>query len=349
MKKFLLLFCTITAFTFSFGQKNVDIDDLKLKVTYRLSPARPQTPLFFYYNTQIDFGSPVIKNNVNIESLERSLSIDGQRKTEDAEKAKLTLEISFSEFLISEVDVKEHVYTNKDGSKSYSYDLNIEYTMPKSYRILEATNVVESQVYKTLTGAKKKYSHSSRFNTSREARNYWENNKETLSARFMRETTQELANGASYRASILYGFYVYTNDIRLRTTDEKKHPENIPFQEKANALKKALEAMTPETGLNLDELKEIIEYFQAIPERFADPKLKADRKLRYAAYYNLAKLYTYAENMEKSDEYADLLIANDESPKDGEKIKKENTGIREIMGRTIIGTTHFDVNDFWKE
>ena len=351
MKKLLFIFISsFFIFHFGYAQKNVDIDNLKYQATYKVSPQKPQTPLFFYFNTKVNLESSQIKNNVNTESLEKELSIEGQRKTTDLDKAKMTLEISLYDFIISEVNVKEYSQENKDKSRKYWYKLSVVYNVPSEYKILEGEDVLKSKSYKegVLGGAKKEYDHSSSFNSNRDANEYWKNNRESLSSKFIKGAASELARNASYDASFNYGFRTIVDKGNLKTTDEKKHPENLPFQEKTNALKKAFEAMTPEVGLDISKMTDIIEYYQSIPEKYTDPKLKADRKLRYASYYNLCLLYLYAENLDKAEEYAELIIANDYDPKDGEKLKKSITNFRENLGRTIVGRTHFDGNEFFE-
>jgi hypothetical protein len=141
---------------------------------------------------------------------------------------------------------------------------------------------------------------------------------------------------------------VNLGNVIIETTDTKKHNENESFWATCNSLKAQLGKMTSETGLDKDEIEEVIAYFKSIPERYTNPKLKSDIQLRYAAYYNLCRIYLYLDEPEKMNEYADLLIANGYDKKDGEKFKKQADELVKMLARTDIKVRHFNPEDFYE-
>lgn len=78
----------------------------------------------------------------------------------------------------------------------------------------------------------------------------------------------------------------------------------------------------PVTGFEA-EIKEAISYFEFLPKKYTEDE-KAHRKIRYSAYFNLAKIYSLLDNPAKSNEYCQKLIDNDYDKQDGVSMMKEN-------------------------
>lgn len=349
MNKILIAFFCGIGFLLSlptYSQKNIDIDNLAIKVTYKDFPLEPQEPLFFCYNTNIIAGD-ILKNRVSMDGIEKTLIIAGQQKTIDTSKAKLTLEVRFGDFKI-EANIKTRNEKNLKGETSVSYALDITYEMSRYYRILDAQGVVLKNEDKNRITMGYNSSDYKKFSTYSEADNYWKSNQESLSAKYSRDLVTDFINRLTKYATNQYGFVNRTVNDKLMITDEEKHPENEMFQKMTNSLKKELEKMTPTQGLENEKIKDIIEYYKGIPQKYADPKLKADKKLRYAAYYNLCKIYLYSDEPQKVEEYADLLIANDYDKKDGEKLKENATDLEQRLMRTTIHKSHFNETDYLK-
>lgn len=351
MKKLILL-TAIVFFTFdAIAQtKNIDIDKLKFKAVYKISPSKPLDPLFFYYNTKLE-SSGVVRNNVSLNDIENMLIIQGQKKTTEKEKATLTLEVSLGDFMITGTDIKENKRESKDSKGnvhiSYNYDLIVNYDMPRHYKVINKDNIVIDELKKVSRAGKftdEKFTRN--FGSYGEAKNFWDNNRQSLSSQFMSQLAKDIASNASYYPSLYYGFFVTGVNDALMTMDEKKHAENEMFRKMTDSLKKEIEAMTPEIGIDKVKIKDIAEYYKEIPTRYTDPKRKADKKIRYAAYYNLCKLYLYSDEPQKIDEYADLLIANDYDEEDGEKLKEAAALAKKRLERTFIHTSHFKEDDY---
>jgi hypothetical protein len=169
-----------------------------------------------------------------------------------------------------------------------------------------------------------------------------------LISEFTTNVSLQTAAAASRTASVAYGFPIARGNEIVETIDTKKHLENEPFRAACTTLKALLGSMTPNEPLDKEAAADIIAYFKSIPPKYTDPKLKADKQLRYAAYYNLCRIYLYLDEPEQIAEYADLLIANDYDKKDGEKFKKQATQLIETLTRTEIKTRHFDPEEYYE-
>jgi hypothetical protein len=114
-------------------------------------------------------------------------------------------------------------------------------------------------------------------------------------------------------------------------------------------VKVALQATTPDVPLNREEMRDLIEYFKSIPEKYTDPKLKADVRIRYAAYFNLCKIYYYLDEPENMKQYADLITSNGYDAKDGERLNKDADALKAGFEKTGIHTRHFSPDVYFEE
>jgi hypothetical protein len=187
------------------------------------------------------------------------------------------------------------------------------------------------------------------YDSRRDAQNFWNNNRDVLISQFATDCAKQTVSRASQAASNAYGFNTKRDFDVLVQSDEKKHNENVKFREICAGLKTKLEALTPNQGLQLSDVQTEIDYFKAIPTIYTDPKRKADVRLRYAAYFNLCKIYYYLEDTVSANQYADLLIANEFDKKDGEKLKESAAELLEELRRTSINTRHFNPEMYFAE
>ena len=104
-------------------------------------------------------------------------------------------------------------------------------------------------------------------------------------------------------------------------------------------------AISPDQPLDeaFDRLKAPIEYYESIPKRYSSNE-KADAKLRYSAYYNLAKLYFYLDEPDKARQYADALIKNGYDDSDGRSLIEKADALSDLFQRNGARTRHFAID-----
>ncbi|MBK6978284.1 MAG: hypothetical protein IPH28_15305 [Cytophagaceae bacterium] len=88
-----------------------------------------------------------------------------------------------------------------------------------------------------------------------------------------------------------------------------------------------------------ENLEPIIEYFESIKSKYKTDE-KADKKLRYGAFYNLSKLYYYLDKPDLAIIQAEGLIENDYDKKDGEKLAENAQILVDIFKKTKLNSTH---------
>ena len=330
--------------------KNVDLDDFRCPITYRLIPSEPLNPLFFTYSVRVD-ATKGTENRVSLSRAEEAIVIDGQRKVDSSENPFLTVVVTLGDLAIINSNVEERVVQDKDkegkvtGTRHYFTSV-VNYSFESSYKIFQGNkqlNYVPVDTRSTIT-------HKSReYGTRKEAVDYWNNNRDNLIPNFTTELSMKAVDRASSGASHRYGFYIKKDTEELKIMDTKKHTENEAFRTICTDVKEKFGAVTPNERLKQEDVEEAIEYFKSIPNRYTDIKLKADIKLRYAAYFNLCKIYLYLEDLENVHQYADLLIQNVQDKKDGEKLKKSADELKAMLSKTEIKTRHFDPEEYFNK
>jgi hypothetical protein len=321
------------------------------KSIYRILPTNQLDPIHFTYGVKVNATS-VAKNNVAVEDIADAITLDGQTKVENPTEAVLLLELNVGNIIISTNSVVERREEIKDKEGNITkvnhyyrvvanYSFESSYKISKEQTILNNVEIYNRQNTQTFT--------SEEYNSRKTAADYWNNNKETIVSDFYRNLSINSANVLSNAASLKYGFK--PTEIRdiIKTTDEKKHNENAAFRGAVDKLKQELQSATSDQPMNREVIDELIEYFKTIPAKYTDPKLKADVRIRYAAYYNLSKIYLYLDEPDDVAQYANLLIANKYDEKDGEKLIQEAEQLKAIFNKTGIHTRHFNPEEYFSQ
>jgi len=340
--------------------KSVNIDNLRFNYSCRNLPTDPLNPIYFNYAAKANI-SGAQKGGVSANELASQISIAGQVKVDDPSGADVVIELTAGNLIVTDREVKERKEEKKDKetgvvTTTRYYKIVVKYTYESSYEIRKGRTVLlkgslapesSSNILGRVGKFMDRLSSSSFSYESKEYKSYdeatafWNDNKDALIAKFYRDLSMDSANSLSEIASRRFGFAPVTSSDIIKTVNEKKHDENEAFRTATSALKDALSAMTPDIPLDKDKVSDLIKYYLSIPERYPNPEHKADVRLRSAAYYNLCKIYSYLDEPENVEKYADLLEKNGYDAKDGPKMIKTAEELQTLFDRTNIHTRHF--------
>ena len=328
--------------------KNVDVDNVNLSYVYRSLPNQPLNPIHFKYATKVN-SVGVAKNYISMEEIADAIKMEGQIKVEKPDEALLTVELSLGNIVITSSNVIERKSETKDKNGNvtntyYYYKVEVSYNFDTQYKVLQDEKILE--VGSALNGSSFSYS-SSDYSTRQAAADFWNNNRDAHISNFYISLSRQAATSLSSIISSQYGFKTRKKSDHIKTIDTKKHAENTPFRAATDALKAEIQAMTADKPMSRDVINPLIEYFKSIPKKYTDPKLKADVRLRYTAWWNLCKIYLYLDEPENVAQYADLIAPNGYDEKDGAKLKKEADELKAIFETTGIHTSHFDPDDYF--
>ena len=287
--------------------------------------------------------NPIMDNAQRTYSTNSSyVSVAGFSKVTD--NGSLDINFSFSGTTIENIEIKKkkHEKKDKDGkviSVSYSYTLNAYF---RSTGNLGVFNSLTAKQYNKRYSPSKHYTRT--FTSYSKAASYLKNNKYSLKRKFRDNHRNEMIRKSKNYVNSTYGYPVVNQTQLIWILGSKKHPEYSEHHTYFNKMKAAFSKMNyidPVANLE-SELKEVITYFENVVPKYPGKK-KRYRKMRYASYYALAKIYYYLDNPSKSKEYGQKLIDNDYSKRDGKSCIKSANTLESRFSANETTTRHFDV------
>jgi hypothetical protein len=100
--------------------------------------------------------------------------------------------------------------------------------------------------------------------------------------------------------------------------------------------------MSPDESLDVikGQLKPVIDYFNSVKKKYASSS-KWDKKLRYASYFNLAKIYWYLDDPDAAMKEATELVINGYDSKDGKRLENVSVDLKVQMRQAKMNSRHF--------
>lgn len=174
---------------------------------------------------------------------------------------------------------------------------------------------------------------STSFNSYSEASRFWDNEREHQLYEQKRSYVNSFFDAVRSNLSYQYGFPIIPDVYHLWILDSKSHPEYALQQSAIEAVKVLMPKLNGSADIEkmTKDLKPVLDYFVALPAKYPSTE-KADKKMRYSAYYNLAKLYYLLDDSRQATEYANLLIKNDYDAGDGEDLIEKIDEIKNLLG-----------------
>jgi tetratricopeptide (TPR) repeat protein len=323
--------------------QRLNLDKYWFNYSYRRLPNIVLDKSFMTYSLNVS--KTVALDAYSNESTNSKINIEGRKKLSSG--GHFIVNISLDDLIIEQSEVKERVEIIKDkdgketGRKTY-YRVEVRYTFAAGANVKDFKGYTLSSYTMASRNDKKIYT-SNEFYSYNDAANYFNNNKLEIKTKLVSEQINAALESLDSSLNSDFGYSI----IRLREflwdIGTKKHPEYVAFHEACTKVKTALEKITadgipPECS---DMLQPVIDYLVRIPENFTNIEEKADIKLRYGAYYNLAVIYLLTEQFEKAKDYAQKLISNDYDKGDGERIIKEADNLKAQFEKQQIFSRHF--------
>ena len=344
MKKLILVFC-ISLLSSSIFAQRVDLDRFNFTASYRDFPDEPLPNEYKTYNIRIE-ATPSLGLGYSAATLENLISIEGLKKVTGT--GHITIIAMLDDIVIEKTEAKERIQVTKDKQglevrKSF-FATEMIYSFSARATVYDYKgNTVVSNYILFDRDNKRTYKTPEYSNPVDAANNF--NNKilETKS-----NLSKQLVNGAiSNLNSYLntnYGYAIQkVNDI-FWVLNNKKHPEYSEQQKAWNNFKNAIVLMNPDEPLDKvkEKLKPVIAYYEKVKTTYTASDKEA-RKLRYASYYNLAKIYLYLDNPAAAMREADALAMNDYDESDGRNLRAVAESLDEQLKKNNASSRHFPV------
>ncbi len=170
---------------------------------------------------------------------------------------------------------------------------------------------------------------------------YFRDNKEAIKADQLRAYIDLCIKSVNSGLNNMYGYSTVNDAEFLWILNSRDHPEYQVQQEAIQAVKALFQTMKADEPLDKlsANLQPLIDYFDSLKTKYAGDN-KPDKKMRYSAYYNLAKIYFYLDQPEKSIKEAEGLIANGYDERDGEKIIESAQKLQSLFESAKVSSTH---------
>jgi hypothetical protein len=345
MKKPLVLGFFITVTLFATAQ-NVDLDRFFFNATYRELPRRGLDTSWRTFSVSVETG-PLCKLTIKEDQLNQIVNIEGWRKLN--RNAHIQVKTRLEDVIVerSQVIERQEILKDKQGKQTgvrmhYAMQLTYTYgaqTMVTDYlgRKLEDLPVINRNVKHTFT--------SQEFNSKGEAEMYFSYNFINVTSDLMRRVATGTLEDLGNRLTANYGFTLRTANDFMWILDSRKHPEYDAHRSAFTLVKQAMFMMNADEPVDKvrEMLKPAIEYFEKI-KRIYPSTNKKDKKLRYASYYNLAKIYIYLDDPDAAMKEATGLVMNDFDARDGRMLESAANDLKWLLQQNKVKTRHFPVN-----
>jgi hypothetical protein len=344
MKKVYLILLSLFCALIAFGQR-VDLDKYNFNASYIDLPSMAIDTSYRTYFVEIDASSG-ISRDLDEENPADLVYIQGWKKLSGIGHVKIFTRLE--DIFIDNVEVKERVEVLKDkdgketGQRKYYY-LQILYTFAAEAKLVD----YKANLITTWTLADRGYVQTYRtkeFSSFIEASLYLKFRGVDFTKEIGKRAVRNSMNYLSESMTENFGFTPRTVTDFLWILDSKRHPEYQPHRKAWMLFKLAMFQMSAEQPL--DEVKRslssVISYYESIKKKYSSNS-KADRKIRYASCFNLAKIHYYLDDPDAAMREAGELMINEYDEKDGRRLEAYSTELKNLFRETKFKSRHFSL------
>ncbi|MBI1341646.1 MAG: hypothetical protein GC171_01795 [Terrimonas sp.] len=326
--------------------QRVDLDRFNFSVSYRDFPENPLPDTYKTYSIRIE-AAPSLGLGYTAQNFADDIQIDGLRKVEGT--GHVTILLMMDDIIFEKTEKKERVQTTKDKQGNevkksfFSTELVYSFAARMSVYDYKGNTLLSNRVF--FDRNNKRTFKTPESATIADADNYYSNKSSDIRASLARQLTTGVVSQAAAWLNDQYGYPVRRNNDILWILNNKRHPSYKDQQKAWNDFKNAIVLINENEPL--DKAKEkfnpVIAYFEKVKKIYTATD-KESRKMRYASYFNLAKIYIYLDEPEKALVEADALSMNDYDEKDGRYLRSMAESLSEKLRKNNADTRHFVVD-----
>ena len=326
--------------------QSVDLDRFYFNATYRELPRKGLDTSWRTFAVAVETG-PLCKLVMKDDMLTELVNIEGWRRLDN--NAHILVRTRLEDVIVEKSQVRERqeILKDKQGKQTgirryYAMQLTYSYaahTTVTDYtgRLLEQFPAVDRNVKHTYTGQE--------YATKAEAELHFAYNAMHVSSEIMRRVATNTFEELGNRLSTQYGYTQRTVNDFMWILDSRKHPEYEAHRKAFGIVKQAMFQMNADEPV--DKVREMvqpaIDYFEKVKKRYPSTN-KKERKLRYASFYNLAKIYLYLDDPDAAMHEATALVMNDFDARDGRVLENVANDLKSLLQQNKVKSRHFPVN-----
>lgn len=342
--KILLTLLTIAVVSTASAQK-ADLDKYSFTATYRDLPRMGLDTSFKTFSIQT-----VLTRNSSFmlkdEQPDERVFIAGWKKLPS--HAHITVDVRMEDIKVESSDVKERIQILKDKNgketgRRFFYSTEIIYSFASFMRVNDFRG--KEIIQRVLSSRNNLRTYRTKeFNSQQEALTAFISNVNAVTSLITSNEVNRSMNEVNDILNASLGYPQKTVGDYLWILDTKKHPEYKAHRQAFTSFKQAMFQMRADKPL--DEVKEMLKpsiaYFEKMKKKY-NSESKSDRKMRYASYYNLAKIYYYLDMPEASLFEAGQLMINDYDEKDGRGLEAAASDLKYLLELNKTNTRHFPI------
>lgn len=346
MKKIIFTFCTFLLMCDTIFCQRVDLDRFNFTAAYRDFPEEPLPPDYKTFNVRVE-AAPSLGLGYTSTSLDNIIRIEGLKKVSGT--GHVTILAILDDIVIEKAETRERVDIKKDKQgvetrKSYfSSEMIYSFSARASVYDYKGNTILSNYILHKRED--RRTYKTSEFSNPVDAANNYNNKILEIKSNIAKQLVNTAISSLNSVLNTRYGCAIKrVNDI-FWVLNNKKHPEYAEQQKAWNNFKSAIVLMNPDEPLDKvrEKLKVVIVYFDKIKTIYPGSDKEA-KKLRYASYYNLAKIYLYLDDPVAAIREADALAMNDYDESDGRMLRSVAENVDAQLKKNNSSTRHFPVD-----
>ena len=345
MKK-LFFFFSLIFFGFTALAQRVDLDRFTFTANYRNLPREPLDTSYKTYTVFLETG-PMMRLLNQQDELTNKVYISGWRLIPF--DAHLRISLFMEDVMIENTEVKsyEQILKDKAGKeigKKITYRSQVTYTYEAKVSIsdFKGTQIRNE----TVASRQNKFTHLSPvMNSEGEATGYTRYGYLGLLNQLNQQAFTQVVNNLSQNLTYRYGYPENTVSDFMWVLNSRKHPEYEGFQRAWMNVRQSMMEMSANEPLDdvREKIKPAIAYFNLMKKRYGSSD-KTGRKIRYAAHFNLSKIYYYLDQPEEAMKEAGELAINGYDAKDAKQLEAMAADLKLMMKQSKMKSRHFPVD-----
>lgn len=345
MKKIVVTVFSLVSFICLFAQR-VDLDRFNFTASYRDFPDEPLPAAYRTFNVRIE-AAPSLGLGYSASNLESIIRVEGLKKVIGT--GHVTILAILDDIVFERAETKERIQLTKDKQgveirKSF-FSTEMTYSFGARASVYDYKgNTILSNYILSDREDKKTY-RTQEYSNPVDALNSFNNRILDVKSNLAKQLVNAAISNLNSTLNSRYGYSVQrVNDI-FWVLNNKRHPEYAEQQKAWNNFKSAIVLMNPDEPLDKvrERMKPVIDYYEKVKTVYTASD-KEGRKLRYASYYNLAKIYLYLDDPTAAIREADALSMNDFDESDGRALRSIAENLDEQLKKNNTTTRHFPVD-----
>ncbi|PWU04184.1 MAG: hypothetical protein C5B52_01925 [Bacteroidetes bacterium] len=335
----------LVAICFIANAQKVDLDKFTFTANYRILPRKPLDSSYHTFDVSVK-ASSAIRNAVTTD-LTSQVNILGWKRLN--ERAHISVQTRMEDVIIekNELQQREEILTDKNGKET---GRRIWYFQMVTYSFAAMADVID---YKgtpimTIPLASRDYKQNykcNEFTTSTESNIDYKYGQATVLNQIINMVANKAISDLSSNLTSNFGYQETTVNDYLWVLNTRKNPENDSYKQAWLTFKQAMYSMNANEPLDqvVNMMQPTIDYLNSLKRKY-NTGSKADRKLRYSCFYNLAKIYYYLDMPDQALAEASALQVNDFDESDGKRLEAAASALKAELKQSQMHSRHFAIN-----